>query len=70
MQEAENKAINDVSPDNDYDRCFALWKPKVIEAIDHIKIIGRKHVDINVIFEYINKNTASSIAKNSIENFI
>ena len=70
MQEAENKAINDVIPDNDYDRCFALWKPKVIEAIDHIKIIGHKHVDINVIFEYVNRNTVSSITKNSIENFI
>ena len=70
MQEAENKEINDVIPDNDYDRCFVLWKPKVIEAIDHIKIIGHKHVDINVIFEYINENTASSITKNSIENFI
>ena len=70
MQEAENKEINYVIPDNDYDRCFALWKPKIIEAIDHIKIIGHKRVDINAIFEYINKNTASSITKYAIENFI
>ena len=70
MQEAENKEINYVIPDSDYDRCFALWKPKIIEAIDHIKIIGHKRVDINAIFEYINKNTASSITKNAIENFI
>ena len=70
MQEAENKETNDVIPDIDYDSCFALWKPKIVEAIDHIKTIRHKRVDINAIFEYINKNTASSINKNAIENFI
>ena len=70
MEEVENKEINDVISDNDYDSCFALWKPKIIEAIDHIKTIRHKLVDINAIFEYINKNTASNINKNAIENFI
>ena len=70
MQEAENKEINDAIPDNNYDSCFALWKPKIIEAIDHIKTITHKRVDINAIFEYINKNGASNINKNAIENFI
>ena len=70
MQEAENKEINDVIPDNDYDSCFAFWKPKVIEASDHIKTIRHKRVVINAIFEYINKNAASNINKNAIENFI
>ena len=33
MQEAENKEMIDVIPDNDYDSCLTLWKPKIIEAI-------------------------------------
>ena len=66
MQEAENKEINDVIPNNDHNSCFALWKPKIIEAIDHIKTIRHKRVDINAIFDYINKNPASSISKNAI----
>ena len=70
MQEAENKEINDFIPDNDHDSCFALWKPKILEAIDHIKTISHKRADINAIFDYINKNTASNINKNAIENFI
>ena len=70
MQEAENKELNDVIPDNNYNGCFGLWKPKIIEAIDHIKTISYKRVDVNAIFEYINKNTASNITKNAIENFI
>ena len=43
MQEAENKEINDVIPDNDHDSCFALWKRKIIEAIDHIKTQTRRY---------------------------
>ena len=70
MQEAENKEINDAIPDNDHDSCFALWKPKILEAIDHIKTIKHNRADINAIFDYINKNTASNINKNVIENFI
>ena len=70
MQEAEHKEIKDVIPDNDCDSCFVLWKPKIIGAIDHIKTIRHKRVDINAIFEYINKNNASNISKNAIENFI
>ena len=52
------------------DNCFGLWKPKILEAIDHIKTIRHKRADINAIFDYINKNTASNINKNAIENFI
>ena len=43
---------------------------EVIEAIDHLKTIRDKRVDINVIVEYANENTASNIIKNAIENFI
>ena len=70
MQEAENKEINVVISDDDSDSCFALWEPKIIEAIDHIKTIRYKRVDINAFFEYINKNAVFSITKNAIENFI
>ena len=69
-QKGENKKINDTIPENDYDSCFALWKPKIIEAIDHIKAIRHKRVDVNALFEYMNKNTSSNIKKNAIENFI
>ena len=62
--------INDAIPDNDHDSCLALWKPKIIEVIDHIMTIRHWHVDINAIFEYINKNAASNVNKNAIENFI
>ena len=67
MQEAENNEINDVIPDNDHDSCLALRKPKILQAIDHIKAIRQKCTDI---FDYINKNAASNINKNAIENFI
>ena len=70
MLEAENKEINDVIPDNDHGSCFALWKLKILEAIDHIKTIRHKRADINAIFDYINKNTAPKISRNAIENFI
>ena len=70
MQEAGNKEINDVIPDNDHDSCFAPWKTKILEAIDHIKTIRHKRADINAIFDCLNKNTASNINKNAIENFI
>ena len=49
---------------------FCTLEAKNVEAIDHIKIIGHRHVDINAIFEYIDKNIASSITKGAIENFI
>ena len=70
MQEAENKQLNDVIPDNDHDSCFALWKPIIVEAIYHIKTIRHKRAHINAIFAYINKSTASNINKNVVENFI
>ena len=70
MQEAENKEINDVIPDNDQYNCFGLWKPIILEAVDHVKTIRRKRADINAIFDYINKNTASNFNKNVIENFL
>ena len=70
MQEVENKEINDVIPDNDHNSCFALWNSKILEVIDHIKTIRHKRADINAICDYINKNTASNINKNVIENFI
>ena len=70
MQEVENKEINHVIPNNDHDSCFALWKPKILEAIDHIKTIRHKRADINAIFNYIDKSTASNINKNAIEDFI
>ena len=43
---------------------------KIIEAIDHKKTLRHKRVDIDAIFEYINKNTASNINNNAIKNFI
>ena len=70
MQEAENKQLNDFIPDNDRDSYFALWKPIIVEAIYHIKIIRHKRADINAIFDYIDKSTASNINKNVVENFI
>ena len=45
------------------------WKSIIVAAINHIKTIRYKHPDINTIFDYINKNTASNINKNAIENF-
>ena len=42
----------------------------ILEAIDHIRTIRHKCADINAIFDYMNKNTASNINKNAIENFI
>ena len=38
--------------------------------MDHIKTMRHKRADINAIFDYINKNTASKFNKNVIENFI
>ena len=70
MQEAENKEINDAILNNDHHSCFVLWKPIILEAIDHIMTIRTKCRDVNVIFDCINKNTASNINKNVIENFI
>ena len=68
MQEAENEEIKDIIPDNSHDSCFALLKPKILEA--HVKTIRHKPADINAIFDYINKNTTSNINKNVIENFM
>ena len=70
MQEAENKEINDVIPDNNHDSCLALWKPIILEAIYHIKTIRHKRANINNIFDYINKSTASNINKNGVKNLI
>ena len=50
MQEAENKEINDVIPDSDHYSCFALWRPKILEATDHIKIITHTNAQILMPF--------------------
>ena len=70
MHEAENKETNDVILDNDHECCFTLWKPQILESIDHIKTVRYKRADTDAIFDYINKNTASNINKKAIENFI
>ena len=49
---------------------IAVLHSEILEAINHIKTIRHKRADINAIFDYINKNTASNISKNAIENFI
>ena len=49
---------------------IAVLHSEILEAINHIKTIRHKRADISAIFDYINKNTASNISKNAIENFI
>ena len=42
------------------------FKPKILEAIDHLKGISHKHPDVDSIFDFITRATASNITKEAL----
>ena len=40
---------------------FIIFKPQILAAIDHIKDISHKRPDLDAIFDFIKKSTASEI---------
>ena len=46
------------------------FKPQVLVAINHIKDIRHNHPDLNAIFDFIKKSTASNVHKEAIKAFI
>ena len=46
------------------------FKPKILEAIDHLKGISRKHPDVDSIFDFITRATASNITKEALADII
>ena len=46
------------------------FKPKILEAIDHLKGISHKRSDVGSIFDFITRTTASNITKEALANFI
>ena len=61
--------INEIhNQDNNDDLNF--FTAEVFAAIDHIKNIWHKSPDLDAIYNYISKSTATNINRNSIENVI
>ena len=46
------------------------FKPKILEAIDHLKGISHKRSDVGSIFDFITRTTASNITKEALANII
>ena len=46
------------------------FKPKILEAIDRLKGISHKGWDIDSIFDFITRTTASNITKEALANII
>ena len=49
---------------------FSIFKPQILAAIDHIKDISHKRPDLDGIYDFIKKSTASNIDKEAIKAFI
>ena len=49
---------------------FSIFKPQILAAIDHIKDFSHKRPDLDAIFYFIKKSTASKIDKEAIKAFI
>ena len=45
-------------------------KPKILEAIDHLKGISQKHPYVASIFDFITRTTASNITKTALADII
>ena len=46
------------------------FKPKILEAIDHLKGISHKRPDVDSIFDFITRTTASNITKKALADII
>ena len=46
------------------------FKPKILEAIDHLKGISHKRPDVDSIFDFITRTTASNIIKEALADII
>ena len=46
------------------------FKPKILEAIDHLKGISHKHPYVDSIFDFITRATASNITKEALADII
>ena len=46
------------------------FKPKILEAIDHLKGISHKRPDVDSIFYFITRTTASNITKEALADII
>ena len=46
------------------------FKPKILEAIDHLKGISHKRPDVDSIFDFITRATASNITKEALADII
>ena len=46
------------------------FKRKILEAIDHLKGISHKHPDVDSIFDFITRATASNITKEALADII
>ena len=46
------------------------FKPKILEAIDHLKGISHKHLYVDSIFDFITRATASNITKEALADII
>ena len=45
---------------------ISYFKPKILEATDHLKGISHKCPDVESIFDFITKTTASNITKEAL----
>ena len=46
---------------------FSIFKPQILAAIDHSNDISHKRPDLDAIYNFIKKSTASNIVKEAIK---
>ena len=46
------------------------FKPKILEAIDHLKSMSHKRSDVDSVFDFITRSTASNITKEALADII
>ena len=55
---------------DDVNNSHSDFEEKMFQVIDHLKEVSHKRRDIDLIFDFINKSTASNVTKESIEEII
>ena len=63
----EKMAITPIIIHDDVNNSHSNFEEKIFQAIDHLKEVSHKSQDIDPIFDFINKSTASNLTKESLK---
>ena len=66
----EKMAITRTIIHDDVRNFYSHFEENVFQAIDHLKEVSHKRPDIDTIFDFLNKSTASNVTTESLEEIL